>query len=123
MNSIIKTINSFRPALVGLMEAAQERNMKVHVLAAVIVIGLAAWLGISRFEWMILFILIGLVWAAEMINTGIEELANITRDELKLSYAATRRTRDLTAGAVLVLAFFAAIVGIMIFGPKLLLKL
>lgn len=117
---IYKVLRSFKYATVGIAEALKERNMKVHVAAAIFFMGMGVWLQISKFEWIILFLLIGLVWAAEMINTQVEELSNIVRDELKLSYGTTRRARDVAAGAVLVLAFVSVIIGVMIFGPKLL---
>lgn len=118
-----KVLRSFRYALQGWISAVRERNMKVHLLALSIVLLVGSWLSLTQLEWIIVLLLSALVISAEMINTSLEELANITRDELKLSYAATRRARDTAAGAVLVVAFVAAIIGSTIFVPKLMVKL
>ncbi len=115
-----KVVRSFGFAGEGIVSSSLERNMRVHLLATAIVIPLSVWAGISRTEWFTLIILIGLVISAEMVNTAVEELANLLRDELKLSYVATKRARDIAAGAVLVMAFVALIVGTSILTPRIL---
>lgn len=117
---VVKVLKSFTYAAAGVVSAFHERNMKVHGAAAGLVVLLGLVLGLSWLEWVEVFLLIGMVWSAEMFNTAIEELANIVRDELKLSYAATRRARDLAAGAVLVVAVIACVIGLRIFVPKML---
>lgn len=92
--------------------------MKFHGLAALLVITLGFIVKLNQKEWITILVLIGLVWAAELINTAVEELANLVRDELELDYQATTRARDTAAGAVLVLAIVAAIVGLIVFIPK-----
>jgi len=108
----------FVNATKGIFSGFSERNMKVHGLAAAVIIPASFYFKLNQAEWIVVLTLIGLVWAAELMNTALEELANIVRDELKLSYEATRRVRDCAAGAVWVLAIVAAIVGGMIFIPK-----
>jgi len=70
-------------------------------------------------EWILLLLMIGLVMSAELINTAIEEVCNCMRDELGLKYKSSQRARDLAAGAVLVLAMLAALIGGIIFFPRL----
>jgi diacylglycerol kinase len=70
-------------------------------------------------EWLFILTMIGLVLAAEMLNTAVEEVCNSMRDELGLPYASSKRARDVAAGAVLVLAVVAALIGCVIFIPKI----
>jgi undecaprenol kinase len=120
MNKLLKKFfMGFFYAGRGVISGFTERNMKFHGVATlgVIILGLACNLNMG--EWVIILILIGLIWSAEMVNTSIEELANIAKKENNLSYEATTRLRDVAAGSVLVLAIVAAIIGLMIFGPKI----
>ncbi len=120
MNKISKFFKAFPVAFNGIISGFKERNMRFHGAAAVLVLLAGGLIGLDRLEWFMIYILIGLVWAAELFNTAIEELANIVRDELHLSYEATRRARDTAAGAVLVLSTVAAFLGGGIFLIRLL---
>lgn len=104
----------------GIVSASKERNIKFHFFAATIIILFGFFLTLSKTEWFVVLILIGIIISLEMINTSIEELANITRDKLNLSYSETTRARDVSAGAVLIVSMVAAIIGIIIFLPKIL---
>lgn len=119
MQKIQKFLKAFPCAFKGILSGFEERNMKFHGVAALVVLWLSWYLQLVFCEWVVVLVLIGLVWAAELINTAVEELANIVRDELKLDYEATKRARDTAAGAVLVLAIISAIIGLLIFIPKL----
>lgn len=110
-SKVAKFFRAFPCAFNGILSGFMERNMKFHGVAAVLVLMVGWLIGLDRIEWFIIYILIALVWAAELINTAIEELANIVRDELGLDWEATRRARDTAAGAVLVLAIMAAFLG------------
>lgn len=115
-----KFFRAFPNAFNGIVSGFKERNMRFHGVAAVFVL-LAGWIiGLDRLEWFVVYILIALVWAAELINTAVEELANIVRDELKLEWGVTRRARDTAAGAVLVLSIMAALLGVGIFLVRIL---
>ncbi|MFZ5376210.1 MAG: diacylglycerol kinase family protein [Patescibacteria group bacterium] len=115
-----KVFRSFAPASKGILSGFGERNMRVHGLALVVVVATGAIVGLERYEWLFVLIAIGLVMAAELINTGIEELSNIVRDELHLSYQATRRARDVSSGAVLVLTVLSICIAVVVFLPKIL---
>ncbi len=123
-NKISSKLNKFFLAFLfayrGIVSASKERNIKFHFFVGTIIILLGFFLSLSKVEWFIILLLIGLVISLEMINTSIEELANITRDKLNLGYSETTRTRDVSAGAVLVVSVIAAIIGIIIFLPKIL---
>ncbi len=115
---LIRVLRSFRYAFVGILSGVKERNMKVHVGAMIAVLLVAILFDLSREEWVMILIAIGLVLSAELVNTAVEELANIIRDELHLEYHRTKRARDTAAGAVLVLAIVAACIGSVVFLPK-----
>lgn len=116
---VYKVLRSFIFAFQGIISGARERNMKVHLIAVIVVSLTGLWVQLQLWEWFVVFILFGLVTSAEMVNTAVEELANIVRDELKLSYKATQRARDVAAGAVLIQAIIASIIAGAIFLPKI----
>ncbi len=115
-----KFFNGFKYAFNGVVAGTEGRNMKVHLLVTFFVIVFGLSVDLANFEWVIVGILIALVISAELMNTAIEELADLIRDHESLEYQATKKARDLAAGSVLVLAAMAAIIGFFIFIPKLL---
>ncbi|NLX82410.1 MAG: phosphatase PAP2 family protein [Clostridiales bacterium] len=93
-----------------------ERNMVIHFGMMTLVIVLASLLQVSLMEWCLLIILFGMVLAAELINTAIEAVVDlVTQDKHPLAKLA----KDTAAGAVLITALIAAVVGLIILGPKL----
>jgi diacylglycerol kinase (ATP) len=80
-------------------------------------VGLGVALGISALEWCLIVVVIGLVWAAEAFNTALEALADaVTLDQ----HPRVGVAKDAAAGAVLACAVAAAIVGAIVFVPRLL---
>jgi diacylglycerol kinase (ATP) len=93
-----------------------ERNMRIHFLIAFLVLLAAILLGVDRFEWIILCFAVSFVLVAEMANTVIEE----TMDFIQVTYhPAIQLIKDVSAGAVLVTALNAVIVGFLIFTKHL----
>lgn len=112
-----KRLASFRYAFNGIRLLIQkEHNAWIHCFAAICVIVAGVFLGLSPMEWIAVSIVIGAVLAAEAINSAIEALADLVSPEYN---AAIKKTKDLAAGAVLITAIAAAIVGFIIFLPKL----
>lgn len=94
-----------------------ERNMKIHCVAAVLVVIAGFVLRISYLEWCVCLALIGLVMGLEMTNTALEAAVDlVTEGEHKV---LAGRAKDAAAGAVLIAAIFAAICGGIIFFPKI----
>lgn len=106
---------SFKYAFDGIKRLISgEHNAWIHCTAALLVTIMAFILEVSHIEWIILLICIGLVLAAEGFNTAIEYLANaITKDPND----NIKHAKDVAAGAVLICAITAAIVGLLIFTP------
>jgi len=111
-------IKSFVYAFEGLFHAVRyNRNLKIHLVVALIVILLSIFIHVTSFEMGILGIMILLVILSEMINTAIEEMVNlITQEHRKEAKIA----KDVAAGMVLVATLGSVIVGILIFVPHLL---
>ena len=113
-----KIVNSFKYAIRGIITGfKEERNMKIHILAVVIVVILGIVLKISKTEWIICLILFGAVISAELFNTAIETVVDIAMPEIN---EKARIAKDVSAGAVLIQAIISAIIGIIIFAPKIL---
>lgn len=116
-----KLIESITFAFRGIFKAVKkERNIKIHLGAMVLAVIFGIVLKISRFEWLILILIISLVIAAEIFNTTLEAVCDLMRFKLKLSYYETYWIRNFAAGAVMVLAIGAIIIGMIIFLPKVL---
>lgn len=113
-------LRSFKFAFSGIWQAVKrERNLKIHLFTALLVILAGFYFQISKFEWLVIILIISAVLAAELFNAAIEEISDVVRDENGLGYEATKFVRDVSAGAVLVLAIGAVILGLLIFLPKL----
>ena len=119
-SGIDKLIKSFSHACDGWCCGLTERNVKIHLTVAIFVFFAAILFQISTGEWLMVILLTGAVISAELFNTAIEEIGDIIATKLKLQYSETRAPRDLAAGAVLLTAMTAAIVGLIIFLPKVL---
>lgn len=112
-----KTLRSFRFAGRGIIDLFRyENNAKVHFLVAIVVIVVGFWLRFSVMEWAIILTQIGLVWAAEAVNTAIEKLCDVVSPGHNPTIGTVK---DLAAGAVLIVSIVAVIVGVLLTGNKL----
>ena len=108
---------SFGYAFEGIFTCIRnERNMKIHVAVTLLVIIAGFVLGLS-IEWCICLGLFGLVMALELVNTAVEAVVDLVTKEKK---PLAKIAKDTAAGAVLVSAIAAAIIGCIIFVPYLL---
>jgi diacylglycerol kinase len=91
-----------------------ERNMIIHLLASLVVMITNYLLAVTRTEWLLTFLLIGIVWMAEVFNTSIEKLADrVTKENDPLIAHA----KDLAAGAVLLMCAVAVVCAVIIYYP------
>ncbi|NMC47220.1 MAG: diacylglycerol kinase family protein [Chloroflexi bacterium] len=109
---------SFQFAFDGFLYALQtQRNLRIQLIVAIVVITLSTFLPMNAIEWALLFLLIALVIVAEILNTAIEK----TIDLIVTEYNPLAKTvKDLSAAAVLFIALTAVVVGLFIYLPKLL---
>lgn len=109
--------NSFKYAFEGILQAyVGEQNLKIHTVIAVLVIIFGFILKISYTEWLVCLVLIGLVLMAEFFNTSIEYLVDLVSPEI---HPLAKATKDTASAGVLMMAIISAIIGLIIFVPKL----
>jgi undecaprenol kinase len=111
-------VRSFSHAFNGVKETfLSERNFKIQLVCASLVLSIAAWLKVSLLIWLILIQVIALVLVAEMVNTALEHLVDLAAGTLY--HPLARAAKDTAAGAVLIASIFAVVSGVFIFGPYL----
>ncbi len=107
-------LRGFKYAFCGIIHCIKnERNMRFHTVAALYVLVFARFFDFSREDYILLLLTIGGVISAEMFNTAIEELCDKVSPEY---HPLIKFSKDCAAGAVLVLAIFAAVTGFILFG-------
>lgn len=93
-----------------------EASIKVQVFIGIAMTTLGFFMGLSRTEWIIQCLTIGLIIAIEGINTAIEEIADFIHPD---KHTKIGLIKDISAGAVFIFAVTAVIVGILIYFPKI----
>ncbi len=97
-----------------------QRNFRIHLAVTAVVLPLAIWLRLAPDVWAILVLTIGMVLIAEVFNTAAEALVDLASPAY---HPLAKRVKDLAAGSVLIAAFSAVLVGLLILGPPLLARL
>lgn len=112
-----KLVDSFNYAIEGIIHAVRtQRNMRIHMIAALLVLTACFFYDLNKMEIVALTITITMVIAAEMFNTAIECAIDVTAN---FYHPLAKIAKNTAAGAVLVTAINAVIVGYVIFGEKL----
>lgn len=110
-------VRSFSCAIEGIAYTVKtQRNMQIHLVAAVLALVASRWLDISRNDTLLVFFAIALVFALEIVNTAIEAAVDIASPDW---HAKAKIAKDAAAGAVLIAACLAVLIGIAVFGPPL----
>lgn len=118
MRKMKKIRNSFKYAIEGIWTSFKtERNMKIHIFIMILVIIAGIILKINKSEWIICIILFAIVIGSELFNTSIETIVDMVMPEKN---EKAKIAKDVSAGAVLVVAIGATIVGLVIFVPRIL---
>ncbi len=106
-------LKGFQAAFRGVVHCINhERNMRIHTVAALYVFVFSFFFHISAAGYGVLFTVFGLMLALEVINTGLEALA----DRISAGYSpVVKVVKDIAAGAVLVMAVFAVAVAVVLF--------
>lgn len=116
--SLIKRAKSFTYATRGIyIFIKTTHNAWVHLVILAIAIALGVYFDITHIEWMMLTLAGGFVLVTEALNTAIEIDINLTSPEY---HPYARDTKDVAAGAVLIAAIAASIIGLLIFGRYIL---
>lgn len=110
---IKKAVKSFTYASNGIGDLVRtENNFKLHLVSALIVIAMGFYFKITKTEWLLLILFIGIVLAAEAFNSAIEYLSDKFNSDFD---PAIGKVKDISAGAVLIVSIAALIGGIIIF--------
>lgn len=111
-------ITSVEYALTGIQTVfKEERNMRKHVFFGVLALLAGFIFQLSRFEWLWLLLAVFLVWIVEIINTVFENVVDMFTDFH--FHPIGKKIKDMAAGAVLLTSFFAVIIGLILFVPKI----
>jgi diacylglycerol kinase len=107
----------FKYAINGLISAIRsEVNMRIHIIASVLVCIAGFYFQISSIEWIVLVLCIVMVISFELINTSIEEFCNMVHPE---HHPIIKKVKDIAAAAVLLAAVGSVVAALIIFLPKL----
>jgi diacylglycerol kinase (ATP) len=93
-----------------------EKNAWVHAVVTILVVIMGTWLVLPLRDWAMLILTISMVWAAEFFNTSIEAVVDLASP---VHHPLAKIGKDVGAAAVLIAAFAAVLVGLIILGPPL----
>jgi len=100
----------------GIKVFLQEPNALIHVALAAAAVALGVYFQISTMEWVAVVLAISMVLGAEAMNTAIEKAVDLASPDW---HATAGQAKDVAAAAVLICSIGAAVVGALIFVPKL----
>lgn len=108
---------SFRYAFSGIRYAfVSQQTFRIYFLITLAVVAAGVFFEITFLEWIAIFLSIFFVFTTEMINTAFEEMVNLIKNEHD---GRAKLVKDVSGGMVVLAAFFAFIVGAVIFVPKI----
>lgn len=112
-----KLLQSFNHAIDGIIETARtQRNMKIHLIIASLVLIACLFFDLSKSEFLTIAVVITMVIVLELINTAIEAVVDMTTNYF---HPLAKVAKNAAAGAVLIMAISACVIGYIIFGDKL----
>ena len=112
-----KRSSSLSAALAGLRDVvASETNFQIEIFVAVPVLVVSAFLRLALLEWIVIVAAIGGVFVTELLNSAFERMADLQKPRLD---PLVRAAKDVSAAAVFVASLTAAVLGVLIIGPKL----
>ena len=115
MNELHKRLKSFTYAWKGVCSFLSKEHIAWMYFAFFFVVTIAgSGCEITRTEWLVILLCFAMVLAAEAFNTAIERLVNLVSPDY---HPIAGDVKDIAAGAVLICAIFAALIGLIIFVP------
>lgn len=97
-----------------------QHNAWIHAIVSTAVVIVGLWLGIPPRDWAVVLLAIGMVWAAEILNTAIEAVVDLASP---VHHPLAKVGKDVGAAAVLIAAAAALMIGLLILGPPLVARL
>ena len=108
-----RLFHSFKFAFHGFWLACKEQpNLRIHLFVSALVVGLAFYFRVSKLDWCILLLCIGLVISLELLNSSIEGIVDLVSPERQVKAG---KIKDIAAAAVLVAAAVSVLIGLLIF--------
>ena len=108
---------SFKAAFEGIASTyKKEQNIKIHTFISILVVVFGFFLKINYIEWLVCLVLIGFVLMAEFFNTAIEYVVDLASPDI---HPLAKAAKDTASAGVLMMAIIAAVIGLVIFVPKL----
>ena len=118
---LISRARSFRYAFHGWWFVIRtQRNAWIHAVVSLAVLMVSIWLGLDRRDWAFIVFAMAMVWTAEFINTALEAVVDLASPQ---QHHLAKVGKDVGAAAVLIAAVSAAIIGFLILGPPLWIRL
>lgn len=118
MNKSPSRWHSFRFAFQGLGTMLRtEKNTWIFIPISLAVIAMGFYFNLEEHEWIAIILCLGLVWSSEAANTALEALVDLTSAEI---HPLAKIAKDCSAAAVLLTAITSAVIGVIIFAPRVL---
>src|SRR5256712_11017708 len=111
-----KAVAAIRNAMRGVGFMFSELSIRILAAGTVLTIAAGAYFSISALEWCAAVLALSLIWAAEGMNTALERLTDLVSPDF---HPLAGMAKDIAAGAVLLAAIGAVVVGFIIFGPRI----
>ncbi len=116
IDMIKKRLLSFKYAFRGILDLfLSHPNARIHLLATLAVVAAGFYFGLSAGEWALIVLAISCVLAAEAFNSALEYLTDLTSPQQN---PLAGKAKDIAAGAVLILAIGAVVIGCLVFIPR-----
>lgn len=113
--------DSLKHALSGLWYVIRtQKNAWLHSVATICILLIAYWIELSPIKWAVMILTIGTVWTAEFINSALESIVDLASPD---SHPLAKVGKDVGAAAVLIAAISSIIIGLLIIGPQLWIRL
>ncbi len=110
-------LGSLAAATAGLLGALRtQRNLRIQVVTGGVVVFAGWWLQLERWEWGLIVLAIGLVLVLELVNTALEAVVDLASPQWHM---LAKQAKDTAAGAVLLTACMAVLLGLIVFSPHL----
>lgn len=110
-------LNSFRYSFEGLEYAYKnEQSMTIHMFVSIAIIVMGLFFKITSIEWLIVFVIIGVVMGTELLNTAIEAVVDLVSPE---KHPLAKIAKDTASAAVFVYSMIALVAGLIVFLPRI----
>ena len=113
--------HSFQNAFTGWWYVVRtQRNAWIHAVVSLCVIIISLWLRLDPLEWAVIVLAIAIVWTAEFINSALEAVVDLASPQ---HHPLAKVGKDVGAAAVLIAALSSIVIGLLVLGPPLWLRL